>query len=462
MTQIWKPTIQKSDEPLYQILIRVLGDDISKGVLPADTRLPTQRELADGLKIAIGTVTRAYSEAERRGLIRSEGRRGTFVGPSHRGRSTLAELTKAGKDAIDLSHNTPPYEVDPDLSLALRAIARSQYAQELLRYPNPAGLERHRIAGARWLETLGYRVDPDCVLVTMGAQHAILIALASLAEPNDILVSESLTYPGVVAAAEMVGLQTMSVASDECGMIPESLESVCKQHRVRAIYANPTLQNPTNITWPESRRKEIAAIAEKYDVLILEDELFRPLHPSPPPPISIYAPERSCIVVSVSKTIAAGLRVGFIAVPHTIRTRITERLQISLLAAPPLTTEIIANWINDGSADRIISQRRDELDYRQNMAAEILGAWDISTASASCSFWLKLPESWSGLEFAMEAQRRGVAISPAEVFALDRKTATNAVRISVGTAPNRETLKKGLKIIAGILGGQQHQEKLMV
>jgi len=132
------------------------------------------------------------------------------------------------------------------------------------------------------------------------------------------------------------------------------------------------------------------------------------------------------------------------------------------LAAPPLTTEIIANWISDGSAARIISRRRDELDYRQKLAGKILGAWEINIAFSSCSCWLRLPEKWSGMEFAMEAQRRGVAISPAEVFAINRKTAINAIRISVGTAPDRETLKKGLEIIAEILQGKQHQEKLMV
>ena len=462
MTQNWNPTLQKNEEPLYQTLVRAISDDISSGVLPADYRLPTQRELADQLQIAIGTVTRAYSEAERKGLIRSEGRRGTFVGPSRRGRSTLAQLTKATKDVIDLSHNTPPYEVDPDISPVLRSLAKSQHAQELLRYPSPPGMERHRVAGARWIETLGYKTDPDSILITMGAQHAILVALAALAEPGDILAMEAYTYPGVMAAAEMVGIEAVGVVSDQYGIIPDSLESLCKLHRVRALYINPTLQNPTNITWPESRRREIAAIADKYDILVLEDEIFRPLHPNPPSPISSIIPERSCLVVSASKTIAAGLRVGFIAVPQAIKTRIIERLQISLLAAPPLTTEIIANWIMDGSAEKIISGRRNELDSRQKMAAEILKRWDITTASAACSFWLRLPESWTGLEFAMEAQRRGVAISPAEVFATDRKTAINAVRISVGTAPDRETLKKGLEIISGILEGKQHQEKLMV
>ena len=92
MTIDWLPEIKKGDEPLYLAITKALADDIAVGRLSQGHRLPTHRELADGLGIAIGTVTRAYAEAEQRGLIHGEGRRGTFVGEPTRGRFALSSL----------------------------------------------------------------------------------------------------------------------------------------------------------------------------------------------------------------------------------------------------------------------------------------------------------------------------------------------------------------------------------
>ena len=150
MGELWKPTITETDQPLYLAVVRALANDIEAGLLATDTRLLTHREMADQLGVAVGTVTRAYVEAERRGLIRSEGRRGTFVGASHSGLSRLAAIASKPARGIDLSKNHPLYSLDPDITPALRQLARSSQVGDLLEYPPAPGLMRHRDAGARW------------------------------------------------------------------------------------------------------------------------------------------------------------------------------------------------------------------------------------------------------------------------------------------------------------------------
>ena len=141
MNGTWTPTlpISDKDESLYEGIIRALGDDIETGKLNSDSRLPTHRELADILGVAIGTVTRAYTEAERRGLIRSEGRRGTFVG-AVKGPSSLSKLMDQEPSLIDLSRNEAPHTADPSLALALKTIGRRLDAQHLLRYAPVVGI----------------------------------------------------------------------------------------------------------------------------------------------------------------------------------------------------------------------------------------------------------------------------------------------------------------------------------
>jgi DNA-binding transcriptional MocR family regulator len=224
------------------------------------------------------------------------------------------------------------------------------------------------------------------------------------------------------------------------------------------LYCNPTLHNPTNIVVTAERRKAIADLADKLGIGIVEDEIFRPLLPDPPPLLSALAPHRSCLVMSVSKTITPGLRVGFVVPPAEWRQKISDALQSGLLNVPSLSSEIVAGWILDGTADKVIARRRQELAWRHNLLSTHLTGVTIHSHAYSCHDWIELPASWPCSQFAMEAQRRGVVVAPAEMFAVERKTSVNAIRISVGAAESREALQTALVILAGILerSGRPH------
>jgi DNA-binding transcriptional MocR family regulator len=458
----WKPGFEGSDQSLYVWLSRAISTDVERGVLKVGTRLPTHREMADTLGVAVGTVTRAYSEAERRGLIRGEGRRGTFVGPPQTSRSILSAMVRGSAHGVDLSKNHPSNHLDPDLAGAIRRIAREKEVQALLEYPPAAGMEHHREAGAKWLNQLGAAAEPESVFITAGAQHALSVVFAAETRRGDIIAAENLTYPGVRAVAEQFDLQTVGISTDEQGLIPDALESVCRQRSIRLLYCNPSVSNPTNTLSSLSRRQGLATVAEKYGLTIVEDEIMRPLLPEHPGFIADLLPEQTYLVISASKAVAAGLRVGFVRAPVKSHQKMVDSLNASCLGVPPLMAELFSTWLEDGTIDAIVARRRSDTSARQKLAAELLAGFRHRGHPVSYHVWLELPEGWTGMKLAHAAQARGTSVTPAEAFAVDNRSPVNAVRLSLVMPPTLDLLRSGLKTIIDLLRGNAGHEMATV
>jgi DNA-binding transcriptional MocR family regulator len=458
----WKPNISKGHEPLTLSLVRAITTDVTNGTLKAGNRLPTQRELADDLQIAIGTVTRAFKEAERRGLIYGDGRRGTFVGEMPRGRRLLSSMSSAEITGIDLSKNHPAHAFDPDLGGALHRLAKDSYLQQFLQYPPAAGLHRHRATGAQWIRSLGYNVEAEQVFLCGGAQHALMVIIAAETRPGDTVAAEQYTYPGIKAITEMLGLELVGIPMDEDGIIPEAFEALCRKGKVRLLYCNPTFQNPTGRNFPQARRKRLVEIACKYELIIVNDEILSPFLDSPAESMAAMAPERSYFVISVSKSVAAGLRLGFIIPPPKSAQKLIDSLQTSNLGGPPLMAEIFSHWLESGIARQTIARRKRELAKFHRMASECLAGFDLRSDPACFHLWLHLPEKWTSANLAVELQRRGVLVSPAEVFAIDKKAPSDAIRLSIGAISDPEQFKRGLKIILETLTGSAPRRAVTV
>lgn len=350
---------------------------------------------------------------------------------------------------IDLSCNYPIYREDPCLSAALRALAGKSGIQELLRYQPHAGMWRHRMAGAAWARLYSVTADPENVLVCIGAQHALAVALSAIADPGDLVATEALTYPGMKAVADLLRLRLQGVAMDEHGLVPESFASLCRQRHVRALYLMPTVHNPTASTLCESRRRKIARIATENDVAIIEDEVHRLLADDPPPPIQTFAPDRSYFIAGLSKSVAGGLRIGYLVAPAHAIERLTQSFWATSWMASPLTAEIAAMWIEDGTADRVAERKRAATVERQRLVRKLLDPSTYTTAPHAYHIWLQLPEPWRSASFANEARRRGVAVTPAEAFAVG--PVPNAVRACIGAAEDMDRLEAGLKILCATM-----------
>jgi DNA-binding transcriptional MocR family regulator len=243
----WTPDLASQSGPRYRAIAEALADDVRRGALTAGARLPTHRDLAWRLKVTVGTVSRAYAEAERRGLISGEVGRGTFVRALAAPPALRLHDAAPDADFIDLGVHRPRAEGEaPLLAEALRQLADTPELAQLMEYQPHAGRDAERAAGAAWIERSGgLAAAPEQVVVTASGQHAMAAILAAIAEPGDSLAVEALTYPGIRAIASLLHLKIVPIALDEHGIVPEALEAACRAGRLRALYALPTLHNPT-------------------------------------------------------------------------------------------------------------------------------------------------------------------------------------------------------------------------
>lgn len=448
----WAPDLRKARGPRYRAIAQALAQDIADGRIAPGTRLPTQRELADELGVTVGTITRAYAEAARRGLISGEVGRGTFTRAPSAGRlPSFAQ--QAG--VIDLSVNVPPppFGLDEEALLrnSLRALADRGDLATLLSYPLEGGSPRHRDAGAQFMRRGGLRASAERTLVSSGSQHAMTAVFSALARPGDVVLTEQLTYPGMKALASLLHLRLQGLPMDEHGITPEAFEAAC-HNGAKFLYCVPTLQNPTTATMPESRRAQIAQIAAEHQLLIVEDDVYGLLLPEPMRPLASFAPETSIYLTGAAKVMAAGLRVGFMLAPRAMVGTLAAAIRTTTWMAAPMMVEIAASWIEQGVADTLLQGRKQEAMARQALARRHLGRHISIECPHAFHQWLHLPGAWQSDAFAEAARRHGAAVAPRSQFLVGGgSSGHDAIRVSLGAAATRAELERGCEILADLL-----------
>jgi DNA-binding transcriptional MocR family regulator len=450
---MWRPDLTERGGPRYLAIVDALAEDVASEALSPGSRLPTHRELADRLGVTVGTVSRAYAEAGRRGLVSGEIGRGTFV------RVGALEDGESGEGAgiIDLAENHPPEPATQPQRAALAASlaalpARADFGR-LLTYPAAGGNPEDREAGAEWIARAGVEAAADRVLVCTGSQHGLTVVLATLMQPGDLLLTEALTYAGLKSVAGLLHLKMAGLPVDAHGLRPDALEKACRTGSARALYVIPTLHNPTTAVMPRERRREIAEIADRHNLALVEDDVHGLLPEERPVPLAALAPDRSYYLTSTSKTLAPGLRIAYVLAPAAMVPRLTDSLRATTWAVAPLTAAVASSWIRSGTAEAILAERRREARARQALAREILQGADFDSHPEAYYLWLRLPEPWRRDAFASVLRARGVAVSSAEAFAVGRGPAPHAVRLCLGAPRRREALREGLGLVADVLRG---------
>jgi len=441
---LWLPRLAAHGGPRFLQIADALQAAVAEGSLKPGDRLPPQRQLAAQLDVDLTTVTRAYDEARRRNLLEGRGARGTYVA------APKVELTAI----LDLSMNTPPppdgVDFDDMLKQGVSQVLMRADNELLMTYHLGGGSDADRKAGARWLEPMFGQLDARQVVVCPGAQAAIAALILALTAPGDVILAEPTGYPGLRAAATQFGRHVIAVEADKDGMVPGMLEEACRRHEPGLVYLNPTLQNPTAITMPERRRRELTGIAQRCNVRIVEDDPYWLLADSPPPPVATFAPEQAVYISTLSKCLTPGLRVAFVLIRDPDeRERFLVALRSFALMAAPLTAALATQWIFDGSADRLMAGVRDEARLRQRMARDIL-AGRYSGAGDGLHVWLELPAYWNPPQLARAAASSGIAVTPAEAFATGSGS-VNAIRISLGSIKDRGHLQAGLQRLSRLL-----------
>jgi DNA-binding transcriptional MocR family regulator len=451
---IWEPRLDDRPGPRYLAIVEALAGDIAQGLLTPGDRLPTHRDLAYRLGVTVGTVSRAYAEAERRGLVSGEVGRGTFVRP--RGSAAEARFAipeEPRSDLVDFSLNLPSAgESAQALATILESLSRDPDLGPYLEYQPDVGLPHHREAGARWVARVGLDADRDRVVVTNGAQHAMAAVLMTLARPGDLILTETMTYPGIKTLASQLHLRLEGLAVDDEGLRPDAFAEACRRGGAVALYCTPTLHNPTAALMGEARRREIADIAVRYGIPVVEDDVYGYLPERRPPPLAAFAPQQTFYLTSMSKSLAPGLRVGFVVAPPSGRaTEIGAAVRATGWMATPLMAEIVRRWIIDGTAERLAIWQRNEIKARKAIAERALAGFAYRTQSESFHIWLNLPEPWRADETVAEARRQGVMLLGADTFTVGRQPPPHAVRLCVGAVRERGQVERGLAVLASLL-----------
>jgi DNA-binding transcriptional MocR family regulator len=397
--------------------------------------------MADHLGVTVTTVTRAYAEAARRGLISGHVGRGTFI----RGQE-LDDAPTSGP--IDLSINIlmPDREV---AALEPRMFQRRVLPwTDLLGYVPTPGHRRHRQAMAEWLAATGTPASPDRIVLTMGAQHALLIALMATTKPGDTLLTEELTYSGMKDLGHQMHLKLRGVAMDAEGLRADALEAACRATKARVLYCMPRLQNPTSAVMSERRRRQVAALAEKYRLTVIEDDVYGFLSPERAS-LSALIPDRTIFATSVSKSLFPGMRLGCVVGPPAMLDKLAAAVWTTTICVPPISGDLLCGWMEDGTALRILEWKRHEVSARQAMAKRLLEGQRVQTHPSSPHAWLHLPARWTAEAFAAEMRSRGVLVNASTAFSV-ADTAPRAIRLCLGTPRTRAGLEHALTRIAAL------------
>ena len=467
---IWKPAPFSGGKPRYLALADALETDIASGELAPGQRLPTHRDLADALGVTVGTITRGYAEAARRGLVRGEVGRGTVVASDMEG-STLwwgldtghgAEL----KSLVDMGLVSGLSGQDPDLATALAELATRGGVQELLRYQPARGLLRHREAGCLWLAQHGVAVGPEQVSLTCGGQHALLVLFSGLFRQGDRVLAASLNYPGLMSVATLLGLKLVPLESDGEGILPEAVEEACAREKARGLYLMPGMHNPTTARMGQVRREKLAELARRHELLLVEDGAYALNGPDTPDapcePLCALVPERGFYIASTSKALSEGLRVAYISSPLEFVERLGQGITGTTWMAAPLCAELATHWLGNGTADAVLARKRAEAMRRNLLAAKLLAGTALAQRPMGFFAWLPLPEPWRGEDFERAALERGVAVVAAGAFAVGQSAAPMAVRLSFSAPRTQADLERGLVILAELLREPPRQGRAIV
>ena len=447
----WKTHQQQhTARPAYLLIADIIADGINSGEFQPRDRLPPLRDLAALLAINYTTATRGYAEARRRGLIDSRPGMGSFI------RGKVPSVPLNGGSSYEMTMNSP-IEPGEELAQAIAAGAINLFTQKnilaLLRYQDFGGLADDKAMAKVWLEKQLPPVSIDEILVTPGIHSALVGLLTLLCRHGGSVCVSDLIYPGLKAIASQLNITLQSLPCDEDGPLPRAFEHQCQTGNIRALYVNPTIQNPTTLTLPLRRREALADVALRYSIPVIEDEAYAALATQHIASFSELIPELTWYLTGMSKCFGPGLRTAFVKGPGKRNTQLLAgALRALNVMASPLTNALAAQWIQEGTADRVLQSVRAESTIRQKIAANILKEFSYRATPEGFHLWLLLPRhfNWNPAEMAVPLRDLGVSAVSSAAFCTDNNP-PDAIRICLGGAWSREVCTENLHTLAHVM-----------
>ena len=432
MDTIWQPDLLQKGTAKYRALLDAIRAALENGTISKGDRLPPVRDMAWQLQITPGTVARAYQLGIKEGLLEAQVGRGTFIRDPKPARGTVFGETHVEPHIVDLRNAAIPDFGQDGIFEELSEKITFGGAHSMVRYAGHNEMET-RTSMLQWMGLEQHRAKAEDLILTHGSQNATLAAfLAILQGGAPVIATDSLVLPGTRKAAALARAKIIGVPSDDEGMIPRAFEDLFRRDRPQILHVSANIHNPTTKVMSNFRKGEIAEIARRHDIQIVEDDGQGKFFAERPPSFMDFCPERVWHVSSLSRYLAAGLRSGFLLCPPDKAVVGRNVVQTMSHSFSPIISQLSCLLITSGHADTLLNEIRNLRRDRVRLAVNQLGRWNIHWNEAADFVWLELPEGWYGSTFSLASERAGIQVAPADIFLPDDASAPNAVRLTLG------------------------------
>jgi DNA-binding transcriptional MocR family regulator len=454
--------IDKQDSAyLYCQVIDLIGENIDTGTLRPGDRLPSLRKMSQSAGVSIPTVRQAYIELERQRRIESRPQSGFYVrhvatnqlvdpAPSSRGKPVCLNcrpLMERVYDGINHPNLVPlgianPTMAKPAAKTLHRAMKRvmARAEERSLGYAVTLGEPslRRQIA-YHYLDQAGVQVEPEHIAITNGGQEALLLALRAVASPGDVIAVETPTYHGMLELIDSLDMLAIEVETcPEEGVELAELRRTLEKHPVKACMFSTTLSNPLGVTMPENERRNLVAMLEEFDTVLIEDDVYGDLRfdGTRPVPAQFLSPTARVITCgSFSKTAAPGYRIGWVVTDHFMDD--LTRLKRSFSCSSGLLQQLtLADFLASGDYVRHLKALRPVLKRNaERMSALVAEHFPADTKTSkpvgASVLWLELPANIDAEKLFDDAIAAGISIAPGQIFSPSNRY-NNFIRLSYG------------------------------
>ncbi len=433
MDTIWLPNLQNCTGPKYRALELAIRQAIRGGQLKQGDKLPPVRDLGWRTGVTPGTVARAYKNLVDAGVLDATVGRGTFVPIQHVEKNDSMQET-----GVTLLSPRLPDEGQAELIReAMHRYASSVPTDRLLRYPTR---ECHAPAHTAFVEAnrtapIGPFTESD-VVITHGGQHAIVLIMQTVFKGlQPAVIVDELSYAGFRRAAELCRAQVHSVSWDDEGPVIEEFEALVRDNNIQMYCASSDVCNPTARMTSVPRRHQIAEIARRYGVHIIDDDCYRN-GPFLGPSYRQLLPELGWYTTSPSKSISAALRIGFVVAPQGWANALVRAMTFNSFGVPESITATYAMIQQHPLLPEILERCREKMDRLLRAAVNYLGGYQLRWQKDVPFIWLELPYGWRSGEFCHAVEAQSVFLKSSEEFGLRKSKTVHAVRIAInGSIP---------------------------
>ncbi|MDA1478022.1 aminotransferase-like domain-containing protein [Bacillus changyiensis] len=436
--------------PKYQEIINYIKQKISNGEFPIGSKIPSQRQLAELFNVNRSTVIIALEELAADGLIEGRMGKANFVinntwtlltstsapdwnhhvksGSYKPSINKVQEINtlESNNNLIQLSKGELSPEMFP-IDEMKQVIGRVTESMNAFGYEEPKGYLPLRQALSKSLVKNGINANPSSILIVSGALQALQLISVGLLKKGGNVLLEKPSYLYSLHVFQSSGINLKGIPLDEQGLTPSAINKSMKKIDRAILYTIPCFQNPTGVLMTEKRRKEILRTCEKYQLPIIEDDIYRDLWIEEPPPLPLKSYDRNGHVLylsSMSKTLTPGLRIGWIVGPDSVIERLSDiKMQVDY-GSSSLSQRVATEWLTSGLYNKHLMFVRNQLKIRRELVIKALKTYlsQITTwiiPKGGLFIWVRINSKVSIRAICSEALSKGILLNPGNIYAQD-------------------------------------------